>query len=98
MINIKDSEECKAACEALKIPIDKLVNGRICFRAGNKKCRQQNTAGAQTSRICKKAGKLLSKIHGIDTTLLYVAIQSYIVYTYKEMMKIQKKVQATLRE
>ena len=68
MINIKDSEECKAACEALKIPIDKLVNGRICFRAGNKKCRQQNTAGAQTSRICKKAGKLL--IH--KTYMVYI--------------------------
>ena len=57
MLNIRDRDECKTACEALKIPIDKLVNGKICFRAGNSKCRQQNTGGAQTSRICKIEGK-----------------------------------------
>ena len=58
MLNIRDRDECKAACDALGIPIDKLVNGRICFKAGNGKCRQQNTAGAKTSRICKNEGKL----------------------------------------
>ena len=57
MLNIRDRDECKAACDALGIPIDKLVNGRICFKAGNGKCRQQNTAGAKTSRICKNEGK-----------------------------------------
>ena len=66
MLNIRDRDECKAACDALGIPIDKLVNGRICFKAGNGKCRQQNTAGAKTSRICKNEGKLWYYIHSID--------------------------------
>ena len=58
MLNIRNKEECKAACDELGIPIDKLRDNRICIRAGNQKCRQQNTAGAKTSRICKQEGSL----------------------------------------
>ena len=58
MSNIRDRDECKAACDELGILIDTLVDGRICFRAGNNKCRQQNAAGVKTSRICKVIGIL----------------------------------------
>ena len=58
MENIRDRDECKTACDELGIPVDKLVDGRICFMAGNRKCRQQNVAGAKTSRICKVKGIL----------------------------------------
>ena len=58
MLNIINKEECKAACDELEIDIGTLRDNRICFRAGNNKCRQQNSAGATTSRICKKEGDL----------------------------------------
>ena len=58
MLNIRNKEECKAACDELGIQIDNLRDNRICIRAGNQKCRQQNTAGAKTSRICKQEGSL----------------------------------------
>ena len=65
MLNIRNKEECKAACDELGIPIDNLRDNRICIRAGNQKCRQQNTAGAKTSRICKQEGSLqIYIIHG----------------------------------
>ena len=61
MLNIMNADECKDACEELKIPVSvgRLKNNAICFKAGNKKCRQQNAkGGAKTSRICKKEGIL----------------------------------------
>ena len=58
MLNIIDEDECKAACEELEIPIKTLKDGRICYRAGNGKCRQQNSSGAKWRRICKKEGNL----------------------------------------
>ena len=58
MANIRDRDECKTACAELGIPVDKLRDGRICLMAGNNKCRQQNAAGAKTSRICKVEGIL----------------------------------------
>ena len=58
MLNIKTQDECEAACNQLGIPIDKLKNNKICFKAGNNMCRQQNSAGAKTSRVCKKEGSL----------------------------------------
>ena len=67
MLNIINKEECEAACDALGIPIDKLKENRICFKAGNGKCRQQNQGSATTSRICKKEGTL----------------QTYNMYTFK---------------
>ena len=66
MLNIRDLDECKAACDALGIPIGKLVNGRICFKAGKGKCTQENTAGAKTSRICKNEGRIWFCMHPID--------------------------------
>ena len=38
MLNIRNKEECKAACDELGIPIDNLRDNRICIRAGNQKC------------------------------------------------------------
>ena len=59
MLNIKDQDECKAACEELGIPIGTLKNNKICFRAPNNQCRQQNSAGnKRASRICKKQGSI----------------------------------------
>ena len=59
MLNIMNEDECKDACEELKIQVDRLKNNAICFKAGNKKCRQQDAkGGAKTSRICKKEGIL----------------------------------------
>ena len=59
MLNIMNEDECKDACEELNIPVDRLKNNAICFKAGNKKCRQQDAkGGAKTSRICKKEGIL----------------------------------------
>ena len=74
MLNIRNKEECKAACDELGIPIDNLRDNRICIRAGNQKCRQQNTAGAQTSRICKQEGRL----------------QIYIINIYKLLERLKK--------
>ena len=64
MANIRNRDECKTACDELGIPVDKLVDGRICFVAGNNKCRQQNAAGAKTSRVCKVKGILRIYIRG----------------------------------
>ena len=59
MLNIMNEDECKDACEELKIPLGRLKKNAICFKAGNKKCRQQGAkGGAKTSRICKKEGIL----------------------------------------
>ena len=59
MLNIMNEDECKEACEELKIPLGRLKDNAICFKAGNKKCRQQDSnGGAKTSRICKKEGIL----------------------------------------
>ena len=59
MLNIMNEDECKDACEELKIPLGRLKDNAICFKAGNKKCRQQGAkGGAKTSRICKKEGIL----------------------------------------
>ena len=59
MLNIMNADECKEACEELKIPRGRLKDNAICFKAGNQKCRQQDAkGGAKTSRICKKEGIL----------------------------------------
>ena len=59
MLNIMSKDECKDACEELKISLGKLRNNAICFKAGNGKCRQHGASGgAKTSRICKKEGIL----------------------------------------
>ena len=75
MLNIRNKEECKAACDELGIPIDNLRDNRICIRAGNQKCRQQNTAGAKTSRICKLEGSLqICIIRTKDKIIAYVTL------------------------
>ena len=59
MLNIMSKDECKDACEELKISLGQLRNNAICFKAGNGKCRQHGASGgAKTSRICKKEGIL----------------------------------------
>ena len=72
MLNIIKEEECRAACDALGIPIQRLKDNTICFKAGNGKCRQQNQGAATTSRICKTKGNL----------------QIYTMYAYKHYPKL----------
>ena len=68
MLNIMSKDECKDACEELKISLGQLRNNAICFKAGNGKCRQHGASGgAKNSRICKKEGIL--RIYTYHTNL-----------------------------
>ena len=57
-LNIMNDDKCKTACEELGIVIEKLKNNRLCYVAGNNKCRQTGKPGAKVSRICQKKGIL----------------------------------------
>ena len=53
-------DECKTACNELGIVLEKLKDNRLCYLAGNNKCRQTGKPGSKSSRVCKKIGRLLS--------------------------------------
>ena len=53
-LNILDESECKTACEQLEIKIEKLKNNKVCYVAGNDKCRQTGRAGSRASMVCKR--------------------------------------------
>ena len=58
---ISDTEECKAACNTLRIqPSKSFQNGKPCIKMGNNKCKQGNSLGSSAFMICKKIGKRLS--------------------------------------
>ena len=58
-------EECKSACNELKINLTKDKNfkeNKPCFRVGNGKCSQNGRNGKQASLVCKGEGSLLIKV------------------------------------
>ena len=80
-----NEDECKDACEELKIPLGRLRNNAICFKAGNGKCRQQNAKGGdKTSRICKKEGILRICTYYINLRI------KYNIYSFFKFSRIKK--------
>ena len=55
-MNIMSMDECKTACNELGINIGTLKNNKVCYVAGNNKCRQTGRPNAKASMICKKTG------------------------------------------
>ena len=56
---IMDRNECKNACDMLEMITGTLKNNKVCYRAGNGKCRQDgrfNGPNTKISLICKSNG------------------------------------------
>ena len=54
MLNIRNKEECKAACDELGIPIDNLRDNRICIRAGNQNVDNRILLGPKLQEFANK--------------------------------------------
>ena len=56
---IMDRNECKNACNMLQMITGTLKNNKVCYRAGNGKCRQDGRFNGQNTKIsliCKSNG------------------------------------------
>ena len=48
---IMDRNECKNACDILEMMTGTLKNNKVCYRAGNGKCRQDGRFNGQNTKI-----------------------------------------------
>ena len=46
------AQECRVACEMLKKKVGIVKNGRVCYVAGNGRCRQDGRKGKNTLLVC----------------------------------------------
>ena len=49
---IMTAQECRVACEMLKKKVGIVKNGRVCYVAGNGRCRQDGRKGKNTLLVC----------------------------------------------
>ena len=54
---VMNKDECKMACDELKLPKGVLMNNSPCYKSGKARCRQDGRHGSKASLICKIGGK-----------------------------------------
>ena len=72
---ITDKQECKNACAHLNIDFGAMQNGKTCYQAKNKKCRQDRNykiGSSKTQPICKNTGIFRSNINVRHINILLV--------------------------
>ena len=66
---IMTASQCKTACNQLEKEVGLLRTGKVCYIAGNGKCRQDGRKGSKTSLVCYTGGKM-------DTLHNHICIQN----------------------
>ena len=51
-----NKDECKTACDELKLPKGVMMNNNPCYKSGKARCRQDGRHGSKASLICKIGG------------------------------------------
>ena len=54
---VMNKDECKMACDELKLVKGVLMNNSPCYKSGKARCRQDGRHGSKASLICKIGGK-----------------------------------------